>query len=114
MGGCDAFVDQMSRLGLRPRVEAGLVLYVVEPVEGARAGRVVETAVASDELTRWPQVPPHWIHLPGDLTLARTNSRPSPRPGWAMHSRQIADWGRDDPGVAWASHVRGVLSEAQS
>lgn len=110
----DAFAVQMARLGLHPRMEAGLVIYGIEPVEGARAGILVDTAVAIDELARWPQVPPHWIHLPGDVVLARTNSRPSPRPGWMMHSRQIADWGRDDPGVAWASHVRGVLSEART
>jgi len=114
MGGHDAFIEQMARLGLHPRMEAGLVIYGLEPVEGALAGTVTDTAVAIDELARWPQVPPHWIHLSGDVTLSRTNSRPSPRPGWIMHSRQIADWGRDDPGVAWASHVRGVLGEART
>ena len=114
MVGHEAFVEHMVRLGLRPRMEAGLVLYSLEPVEGARAGTVVDTAVAADELARWPQVPPHWIHLPGAVTLARTNSRPSPRSGWTMHSRQVASWGNDDPGVAWASHVRGVLGEARA
>jgi hypothetical protein len=48
------------------------------------------------------------------VTLARTNSRPSTRPGWTMHSRQVAGWGVDDPAVAWAGHVRGVLGEARS
>ena len=114
MVGHEAFVEHMTRLGLHPRVEAGLVIYAVEPVDGARAGTVVDTAVGVDELGRWPQVPPHWIHLPGDVILARTNSRPSTRPGWTMHSRQIAGWGVDDPGVAWAGHVRGVLGEARS
>jgi hypothetical protein len=114
MGGQDAFVEHMGRLSLHPRVEAGLVVYSVEPVEGARAGTVVDTAVAIDELAMWPQVPPHWIHLSGELTLARTNSRPSLRAGWIMHSRQITDWGRDDPAIAWASHVRGVLGEART
>jgi len=114
MAGHDAFAEQMARLGLHPWVEAGLVIYGLEPVEGARAGTVVDTAVTIDELARWPHVPPHWIHLPGDVTLARTNSQPSSRPGWIMHSRQIADWGRDDPGVAWVGHVRGVLGEART
>lgn len=113
--GVEGFVDDMTRLGLQPRVEAGLVLYRVEPVDGARAGTPVETAVAINELARWPQVPPHWIHFLGDVTLSRTNSQPSPRPGWIMHSRQITGWGRDsDPGRGWAGHVRGVLSEATS
>lgn len=114
MSAVEAFIEQVTRLGLRPRAETGLVLYVVEPVEGARIGTEVETGVAVDELGHWPQVPPHWIHLPAEVTLARTNSRPSSRPGWLMHSRQIADWGRDDPAIAWISHVRCVLGEART
>ena len=87
----------------------------VEPVDGARAGVPVETGVAAAELARWPQVPPHWVHLPNDVKLARTNSRPSIRPGWTMHSRQISEWGSErDAAVCWASHVRGVLSEVTS
>lgn len=75
----------------------------------------VDTAVAIDELARWPQVPPHWVHFPSDITLARTNSRPSSRPDWTMHSRNITGWGQDpDVGVALAGHVRGVLAEATS
>lgn len=109
----DQFVEDLRRLGLEPRREDGLVSYTVEPVDGARAGTSVATAVAVGELARWPLVPPHWIHLPADVALSRTNSRPSTKPGWKMHSRNFNDWGRDtDPGVAWASHVRGVLSEA--
>jgi hypothetical protein len=109
------FVAHLARLGLHPSVEAGLVLYAVEAVDGARAGSAVPSGVAVDELSRWPQVPPHWIHLPTDVVLRRTNSQPSPRSGWTMHSRQIKDWGRDrDPAAAWASHVRGVLSEVTS
>lgn len=110
----EQFVEDLARLGLRARVESGLVLYALEPVDGARAGTLVETAVAVEELARWPQVPPHWIHLPDNVNLARTNCRPSCRPGWTMHSWQLVDWGRDDPGVAWASHVRGVLGQATS
>jgi hypothetical protein len=113
--GLDGFVETMTQLGLCPRVEAGLVIYGIEPVDGFRAGAVVETGVAVEELVRWPLVPPHWIHLPDTLQLARTNSQPSARAGWQMHSRQIKEWGHErSPGASWASHVRGVLSEAKS
>lgn len=108
------FVDDMGRLGLGPRAEAGLVLFTVEPVDGARAGTRVETAVDVAELARWPQVPPHWVHFPTDVRLARTNSQPSSRTGWSKHSRNIVGWGLEPPGVAWAGHVRGILSEAVS
>lgn len=108
------FVDDIGRLGLNPRIEAGLVLFTVEPVDGARAGGRVETGVDATELARWPQVPPHWVHFPTDVKLARTNSRPSSRKGWTKHSRQIVGWGFEQAGVAWAGHVRGILSEAVS
>lgn len=107
------FVADLERLGLHPSVEAELVCYLVEPVDGARAGTRVATAVNVAELGNWPLVPPHWLHFPSEVVLARTNSQASSRAGWLMHSRQIAGWGRDlDPGSGWAAHVRGVLSEA--
>ena len=109
------FLDAMSQVGFSPRVEADLVIYSLEPVTGAHASVMTETGVAVEELIRWPQVPPHWIHLPSSITFAQTNSRPSPRPGWSMHSRQIVRWGRDaDVAVGWAAHVRAVLGEAVS
>ncbi len=92
-----------------------MVLYCSEPVDGFRAGLQVETAVSVEELARWPLVPPHWIHLPDAVHLLRTNSKPSSRAGWTMHSRQITEWGNEqNPAAGWAGHVRGVLSEADS
>lgn len=109
------FMDDLARLGLEPRLEAGLVVFTVEPVEGPRAGTEVDTGVAVDELARWPQVPPHWVHLPADITFRRTNSRPSSLAGWLTHSRQISGWGRDaDPTQAWLGHVRGIVGQATS
>lgn len=109
------FIEDVTQLGLELRLEAELVIYSVQPVDGARAGLEVETAVAAAELTRWPQVPPHWIHLPRDVNFPRTNSRPSPRSGWLMHSRQISGWGRDaDPARGWLAHVRSVVDQATS
>ena len=106
------FVDDMARLGLDPTVEAELVIYRVTPIDGAHAGTEVETGVGLDELSSWPQVPPHWVHLPDSLRFSQTNTQPSPKSGWLMHSRQITGWGDALPAAGWASHVRAVLSEA--
>lgn len=108
----EAFIISLARLGLQPRREGQLVVYSLEPVDGARAGVPVETGVETAELARWPLVPPHWIHLPEDVVLSKTNSRASTKPGWTGHSRQIRDWNvGPGAGAAWAAHVRGVLSD---
>ena len=106
------FIDDMTALGLIPRVEAELVIYQITPIDGAHAGVVVETGVSSVELSLWPQAPPHWVHFPASINFRRTNSQPSPKPGWLMHSRQISGWGDAPPGICWSSHLRAVLSEA--
>ena len=109
--GVETFIQDMTALGLDATLEAELVIYHVVPVDGACSGEAVKTAVGVAELQPWPQVPPHWLHFPDDVRFARTNSKPSSKPGWSMHSRQITGWGDAPPGVAWASHVRAVLSE---
>ena len=102
----------MTGLGFNPWIEAELVIFAIEPVEGAHAGAQVETGVTTEELGMWPQAPPHWIHLPSTITFAHTNSQASAKSKWLMHSRQISGWGDAPAGVAWASHVRAVLGEA--
>ena len=109
--GVERFIQDMAGLGFEAMLEADLVVYRVMAVDGEYAGRSVETGVSAGELQPWPQVPPHWLHFPDAVTFSQTNSQPSPKPGWLMHSRQITGWGDAPPGVAWASHVRAVLSE---
>ena len=110
--GVEAFIQDMTELGFGATLEAELVIYTAEPVGGAYAGSPVETGVAIGELEPWPQVPPHWLHFPSAVKFSQTNSRASVRPGWLMHSRQVTGWGDAPARVAWASHVRAVLSEA--
>ena len=110
--GVQRFIKALTRLGLEPAVEGELVVCRVTPVDGARAAMPVETGVALGELESWPELPPHWVHLPDGVHFRETNSKPSPKPGWRRHSRQIAGWGDAPAGVAWAAHVRAVLSEA--
>ena len=110
--GFETFIKDMAGLGFEAMPEADLVIYRVTAVDGAHAGRSVETGVSVGELQPWPQVPPHWLHFPDAVRFSQTNSQSSPKSGWLMHSRQITGWGDAPPGVAWASHVRAVLSEA--
>ena len=105
-----AFVDAMTKLGLSPTVEAGLVICRITPAAGARAGNSVEVGVSVDELGYWPQAPPHWIHLPPDIKFASTNSQDSPKAGWLQHSRNSAGWGDAPPEVCWTAHLQAVLS----
>ena len=110
--GVQRFIDDMAELGVNPRVDAGLVIYQITPIDGVHAGVVVETGVSTEELSLWPQAPPHWVHFPASINFRRTNSQTSPKPGWLMHSRQISGWGDAPPGICWSSHLRAVLSEA--
>ena len=112
--GVDGFLAGLRRCGLEPVVRGAVVTFAVEAPPGPRAGTVVETGVETAELTAWPAVPPHWVHLCTDITFARTNADATEcLPGWVRHSRQIAGWGdAAEPAQAWLAHVRGVLAEA--
>ena len=102
----------MAQLELQPTVEAGLVVCCFTPVEGARAGDSTQVGVSIDELAFWPMAPPHWIHLSSEIRFLRTNSQPSSKPGWLMHSRNVSGWGDAEPQIGWTSHLQAVLSEA--
>ena len=106
-----AFVDSMAKLGLSPVVEAELVICRITPAAGGRAGSAVEVGAAVDELGGWPQVPPHWIHLPVDVKFTNTNSERSTKAGWLRHSRNSSGWGDAPPEVCWTAHLQAVLSE---
>jgi hypothetical protein len=112
--GVEAFTAALDAFDVGPVVESGLVLYTVMPVSGALAGKAVPTGVLLDEVAPWPTTPPHWIHLPAEITFSATNMSGSPRPGWRSHSREIKGWGTaPSPAAAWLAHVRGVLGGAQ-
>lgn len=111
--GLEGFLSGLRRCGCTPEIRNDVVVFTVVPVGGGRAGVTTESGVAVDELTMWPAAPPHWVHLPGDVEFARTNSRASTRPGWLKHSREPRNWGNaEEPAQAWIAHVRGMLEEA--
>lgn len=110
--GLEGFLAGLSRLGIASRREGDLVIFVV-PETSAHAGDPIESGISVGELVRWPQVPPHWVHLPATIHLARTNARASSVPGWVRHSRNVRGWGdAAEPAQAWVAHVRGMLQEA--
>lgn len=113
MQGPEGFTEALDAYGAAPTIIDRYIMYQVEVVEGRFAGQTVETAIAIEELARWPMVPPHWIYLHHDVTFTATNTQPCPMPGWVGHSRQIVGWGNDPDAVAgWVAHVRGVIGEA--
>ena len=107
-----AFVEAMTEFGLYPVVEAELVICRFTPLDGARANCIVEVGVSIGELENWPQMPPHWIHLPAEIGFAETNIRTSSKSGWLMHSRGCPGWGDSPQARHWIGHLQTVLGKA--
>lgn len=114
MAPVDDFVDGLTRLGCVVDTRGGLLVVEVAPLAGSRLGQLVDVGVAAEELTSWPLVTPHWVHLPGDLDMPGSNRQPSDQlPGWSKYSRPLKT--RADtctaPARAWLAHVRTLLEE---
>jgi hypothetical protein len=110
--GEEGFLAGLRRCGSEGEERNGVTLFSVVAFGGSHAGETVETGVSVEELAAWPSAPPHWVHLPGNVTISHTNTQPSPVPGWVMHSRNINGWGNaEEPAQAWLAHVRSVLEE---
>lgn len=110
------FVDDMSAVGALVRAEPGRLVYEVLAVGGAFKGQMVTTGVSLSEVQAWPQVPPHWVHLPDVVVFETTNSDCTDcPPGWKRHSREFAFSDMSAaPAIVWLRHVRGLLSLAIS
>ena len=108
------FADDMTTAGALVRAEPGRLMFDILAVGGALAGQLVATGVSLAEVQTWPQVPPHWVHLPDTVVFETTNSDTTDcPPGWRRHSREFT---LTDTSIslatAWLSHVRGLLSLA--
>lgn len=108
------FADELTAAGAPVRAEPGRLMYDVLAIDGALAAQTVETGVSLTDVQNWPQVPPHWVHLPDTVVFATTNSDTTDcPPGWMRHSRQFVFTDMSiPPAIAWLSHVRGLLSLA--
>jgi hypothetical protein len=113
MSGVDGFVAGLRDCGVTTVIQDGVVVFSVEPVDGVMVGQIVSAGVSTNELTAWPAVPPHWVHLPNAVRFARSNPQPSELPGWTKHSRGTNGWGdAAHPAQAYLAHVRAVVGEA--
>ena len=111
--GAQAFIDGLHKCGIAHEVSGNALVFPLTDVVGCYHGQAVKTGVALDELNGWPMTPPHWVHLPADIMVGPTNSRPSLIEGWLMHSRNVAHWGNaKHPVQAWLAHVQSVLDVA--
>ena len=112
--GIDGYIDSMRALGSNAERTGDVVRVPVEAVGGARHAQTIQVGVGCEELVSWPATPPHWIHLPADITFHRTNiNTDATLAGYARHSRQVANWGdAAEPARAWLAQLRSVLAEA--
>lgn len=112
--GVERFIADLEEEGLRPTRCGNAITYVVVPAAGRFAGTEVATGVSVSEVQSWPMVPPHWIHLPDEITFVHTNTDTTDcAPGWRRHSRDSGPWNLTrKPIHIWLAHVRGVLGQA--
>ena len=112
--GAARFLADLEKEGLRPVRRGDTITYVMVPAAGRFAGTEVATGVSVSEVQSWPMVPPHWIHLPDEVTFTHTNSDTTDcAPGWRRHSRDSGPWNLTrKPIHIWLAHVRGVLGQA--
>lgn len=112
--GVTRFIADLEEEGHEPTRCGDVVTYNVVPAAGRFAGHEVQTGVGVAELQGWPTAPPHWIHLPNEITFVHTNVDPQEcLSGWTRHSREANPWTMDrKPILSWISHVRCVLGQA--
>lgn len=110
--GVDGFVSGLANQGIETARRDALLVYRLVPVTGPLAGESVETGVVVDELSGWPNTPPHWIHAPSVLKIPEGQA--GSVAGWWRYSRPHP--GRLDaapsPAKAWIAHVREFLGHA--
>ena len=108
-------MNGLQQCGLQWTVNGTVLLFPLTAIVGGYQGEPVQTGVAIGELDGWPMAPPHWVHLPADILVGPTNSKPSPIGGWLMHSRNAPSWGNaKHPVQAWLAHVQSVLDVAEA
>ena len=107
MNGIDQFIAGVQKLGLKFRQVGN---HVVVTLDVSPPGLSNPPDVGADPPADFPNIPPHWVHLPSDLALPEGKPRPSELgESWRKWSRQHPKW-RASLGVpGWVAHVRSLL-----
>ena len=111
MTGIAHFVAGLKEVGCRPEQRGSLVVVKLDIVVAERADLSV---VATDPPDDFPNIPPHWLHLPKELALpGETGSSSELGDDWRKWSRKHPRWkGGDNAVQAWLAQVRSLLLTA--
>jgi hypothetical protein len=112
MPGLEEFQAGLESLGVKTERRADLVVAHVDPPVGPGAGQLVE--VGTDPPPDYPNVPPHWVHLPERFELPGGSRNASELgAGWSKWSRPHPSW-RGGPSAPnqWLAHIRKLLADA--
>ena len=111
MDGVDRFLEHLRQHGLKVRRRGELAVVELNIVEGPLRGDEVE--VGTDPPADYPNVPPHWLHLPAALSLKHGTGQASELgTGYLKWSRPHPRWiGDDRSGRRWVAHTRSLLAE---
>ena len=107
MSGIESFINGLDQLGIETERRGGLVLLTLDIV----AGDTGQPLAATDPPPDFPNVPPHWLHLPKDVQLIGSGSRDSELgPDWLRWSRPHPNWvGGEHASKRWLAHVRSLI-----
>jgi len=113
--GIDGFIAGLEAQGIEAARRGEVLIYRVTALSGHHSGEEIETGIVAAELAGWPNVPPHWVHLPDSIELPGGSREVSGHiAGWSRYSRPCP--GRFDaspaPARDWVAHVRRLLSSA--
>jgi len=112
MDGPDGFTAGLAAYRTASATIDRYIVYTVEVVEGRFAGQLVETAVAIDEVGRWPLVPPHqpaphpaaW--RPADCGRPHHHADPSPdQAHWLRPQAAVETYGERPSGTLQAERL---------
>src|SRR5688500_3086864 len=119
MSGLHCFIAAVEDLGLKVEERGALAIVTLDMGPGGSPGPHL---LATDPPNAFPNVPPHWLHLPNGITLPGDSRRPSASgraselgADWWKWSRAHPKWrGGTNAAREWVAHVRSLLLLAKA
>lgn len=109
MNGLRCFTNGLEAMGLPWEVRCNLVLVTMDIAPERWA---CELLIGTDPPDNFPRTPPHWLHMPKQISLPNEKGRDSPLgAGYRRWSRVCPNWGSStqDPVKRWAAQVRSLI-----